>query len=66
MDQRPEFLKFMFEGEFEVFFSDQTFMKVGLSFGKDFGLVFGHTRSGQVLDEGAAIPAVRSSRPETQ
>ena len=35
----PEFLKFVVECKFKVFFSDQTFIEIGLSFGEDFGLV---------------------------
>ena len=45
----------MFEGELEVFFSDQAFVEVGLPFGEDFGLILGHTRSGQALDEGVGV-----------
>ena len=47
----PEFLKFVCEGEFEVFFGDQTFIEVGLPFGEDFGLVLGHAGAGQAFDE---------------
>ena len=45
----------MVEGKFEVFFSDQAFIQVGLSFGDDFSLGFGHARSGQALDEGVGV-----------
>ena len=42
----------MFERAFEVFFSDQALVEVGLSLGENFSLGFGHARSGQALDEG--------------
>lgn len=45
----------MFEGEFEVFFDDQAFVKVGLPSGKDFGLVFRHAGAGQALDVGVSV-----------
>ena len=45
----------MVEGEFEVFFGDQAFIKVRLSIGEGFGLVFGHAGAGQALDEGVGV-----------
>ena len=45
----------MCEGEFKVFFGDQTFIEVGLSFGKDFGLILGHADSGQAFNEGVGV-----------
>ena len=45
----------MAKGEFEVFFGDQTFVKVGSPFGEDFGLVRGHAGAGQALDEGVGV-----------
>ena len=45
----------MFEGEFEVFFSDQSFVEVGLPIGEDFSLILGHTDAGQALDEGVGV-----------
>ena len=51
----PEFLKFVFEGEFEVFFSERAFIEVGLSFGEDFGLILGHAGAGQAFDEGVGV-----------
>ena len=55
MDQRPEFLKFVFEGELEVFFGDQTFIQIGLPIGEDFGLVLGHAGLGQAFNEGMSV-----------
>ena len=45
----------MFEGEFKVFFGDQAFIEIGLSFGENFGLGFGHARPSQALDEGVGV-----------
>ena len=36
---------------FEVCFSDQAFIEVGLPFGEDFGLSLGHANAGQSFDE---------------
>lgn len=55
VDQRPEFLKFMFEGELEVFFGDQTFIQIGLPIGEDFSLVFRHTGADQAFNEGMSV-----------
>ena len=51
----PEFLKFVFEGELEVFLGDQAFIEVSLPIGEDFGLVLGHAGTSQVLDKGVGI-----------
>ena len=48
-------LKFVFEGEFKGFFGNQTFIKVGLLFGEDFGLGLGHAGPGQAFDEGVSV-----------
>ena len=54
-------LKFVFEGEFKGFFSNQTFIKVGLLFGEDFGLEFGHDGPGQAFDESVSVNSVLQS-----
>ena len=46
-----EFLKLVCEGELEVCFGDQAFVKVGLPLGEDFGLVLRHADVGQAFDE---------------
>ena len=51
----PEFLKFVAEGELEVFFGDQPFIEVGMPIGEDFGLVLGHAGAGQAFDEGVGV-----------
>ena len=45
----------MAEGELKVFFSNQAFIEVGLLIDEDFGLILGHARSGQALDEGVGV-----------
>ena len=62
----PEFLKLMFEGEFEVFFSDQALVEVGLPFGKDCGLILGHAGPGQALDKGMSVKGNGSCFHEMQ
>ena len=47
----PELLKLVVEGKCEVFFGDQAFIEVGLTFGEDFSLVFGHAGLSQAFDE---------------
>ena len=44
-----DFLKFVYEGELEVFFGDQAFMEVGLPMSKDLGLILGHAGLGQAF-----------------
>ena len=51
----PEFLKFMFEGELEVFFGDRAFIEVGLPIGEDFSLILGHAGASQAFDEGVSV-----------
>ena len=62
----PELLKFVAEGAFEVFFGDQPFIKVGLPFGEDFGLVLGHADLSQAFDEGVGIESGGLSLHERQ
>ena len=38
-----------------MFFGDQPFIKVGLPFGEDFGLVLGHADLSQAFDEGVGV-----------
>ena len=45
-----------------MFFDDQTFVKVGLPIGEDFGLVLGHAGLGQALDEGVGVKGSQGNR----